>query len=1638
MSNRLLIAVLTLGLLITFCGMAFASDAPKSNPDRVVSVNQNAPRFNDLQQVQRHEASFQKPIDGIGQLQAQTTVLPPPYFCDFIDYSGGAAAYFWNIPDAYGDDLMNMRFTSAVGYDCSLLTAYIGVYAAELVGTPDMVVSVWDDDGFGFPGTQLGSVIVPFSALPTTGLTYVPADLSTANGGSPFVFSDGAEYHVAVTTSDHVNNVISILSDDGSNGTLRSSENWNGYWGLMLDDWGVDVNFLIGVDICCADIPYTECYTQDYACNVAYFWTQPDAYGDDYFNMRFTSEGPETLTGVDIAFYGSETVGVPDADIFVWGGDGSGFPDLSVVHYSTTVANADIDYFGATEHVDLTAENLVVIGDFFVGWSTNDATGGVLAGLSDDGSCGTMRSSEYWGLWGSMLDDWGVDVNFIITADLCKDEFNLCQTEYDYCGLAYFWRLPDRYGDVGDYQKISATGVGCRLEEIRIALYDTGDAGTYTTNSEVQIYASDGGSGLPGTLLGAVTITPAEYVMYPAMQTVDVSGMNILYDDDLWVGIESLTSDTLLGIRTLSDDGSCGDLQSCENWAGSFFYMLDDWGTDYNFVMEADMCCIPPDERTCTPGENWPTTGHDYRRTAASQNSTGDARCQQAVSWVNEDADGFVYARPMISDGIVVAMYHSKLQAFDIANGALLWQRNGLPELGSSLRNSVTIDNGVIFAGGGNARSFSAFDLVTGATIWSHNVLNNPGYEAYAGNLIYTTSVVLNGVVYFGTTAGEFVALDAVTGLAYAGWTGANPMMLDGDVQVTTSSNGSSVIYVGTDGAFGNGNGTLYAIDAATGAINWSLTNDGTGSGLLGYDVDGDTTYTVTTEIFQGPISVDADGSLYFITSFNDEIAGAPSGGYYRVDANGSVVWAKGGKFQRFTGPVQDVSHVIFQSLRAWTSETIQMDALKKSSGGNLWTSDPSQEGMAWVEGALSCEPLLPDLYYTGNGTGEFLAVNSDDGSIAFSYEYVQSISGRFSGAAIDPSHVVMSNRQGDLYCFTNQADRPRLAINTYDTLIPIPFFTPDGTEVTYPTVFFNNGCADLTYSLTADDSPVSVTGTSVDPNRLARLQAAANSMTDNSYPELASTLVKAQRVDANTFDADYTESAYSKDSYSNMAAYAPPAWLNFMVTTTGTLLEGEALDVVYNINGNLVFRGAQRCYVTIETNDAFYINSATEFPVVQLGVLGGCLQSEDVLIFGAAEENTAPVHNTGEFGNQNTSNFFSFDGDGAAYWQGGLFYMAAPTGGDDFTSPFRMAWTTDSWHGGDPPDFWNSLLPDPRCGACEPTLTPDPVLLGRMSHDGGQTYDDVFGYGAAYRYIDSVVNFACNGSWDWSEVNCAYDNALTLGIGVDETMYGVVGEAALANVVIYRMDIENRNHPAAIDDVYVGSFQDFDLESNGNDAWKFDQATSISWGSSCTGVDVSATKVYGMGKIPMDVDPMIGVRTVDANQGMWHNDNIALDSMYYWMTQQPGATAQVGLDLNWPCDPNSSSADRNGWFSFNMLNFDTNGLYSMGVYIFGFGGADVNDDARYTDLAILVNQFCGFSRGDINDDGAINLADIVALHNMLNAGGNGPLFEHLADVNNDGAVDMGDVLYLATYYFDCTCTAPAPVGAWVLPEICQ
>jgi hypothetical protein len=120
--------------------------------------------------------------------------------------------------------------------------------------------------------------------------------------------------------------------------------------------------------------------------------------------------------------------------------------------------------------------------------------------------------------------------------------------------------------------------------------------------------------------------------------------------------------------------------------------------------------------------------------------------------------------------------------------------------------------------------------------------------------------------------------------------------------------------------------------------------------------------------------------------------------------------------------------------------------------------------------------------------------------------------------------------------------------------------------------------------------------------------------------------------------------------------------------------------------------------------------------------------------------------------------------------------------------------------------------------------------------------------------------------------------------------------------------------------------------------------------------------------------------------------------------------------------------------YCFDEYDFPASGTHDVGIAYFGFDAEtpNTNSSGRIGKLARLVNKWAGFGRGDVNNDGAINLADIVYLANNVNYGGPGPIpFVHQGDVNaSGGAPDAADVTYLVNYYFQC---GPCPLGAWTL-----
>lgn len=66
------------------------------------------------------------------------------------------------------------------------------------------------------------------------------------------------------------------------------------------------------------------------------------------------------------------------------------------------------------------------------------------------------------------------------------------------------------------------------------------------------------------------------------------------------------------------------------------------------------------------------------------------------------------------------------------------------------------------------------------------------------------------------------------------------------------------------------------------------------------------------------------------------------------------------------------------------------------------------------------------------------------------------------------------------------------------------------------------------------------------------------------------------------------------------------------------------------------------------------------------------------------------------------------------------------------------------------------------------------------------------------------------------------------------------------------------------------------------------------------------------------------------------------------------------------------------------------------------------------------------FCRGDVDDDGNVNIADAVTALNYL-IGGPMPLCLDAIDINDDGAVTIADPIYLLSFLFAATAPPPPP-----------
>ena len=140
----------------------------------------------------------------------------------------GDLEYSWDCPDQNNIPEWGTRFTPTEKVD-DLKGAYIYWYSA--VGTPNVTVHVYSDNGTGYPDIELGSVQVAWENIVQQDWNFI--DLSALS----LTFEPGEDFFITYSVDNGVYEQLGlqILSDGGGQGVNRSYGHYSDNWYKMAD-----------------------------------------------------------------------------------------------------------------------------------------------------------------------------------------------------------------------------------------------------------------------------------------------------------------------------------------------------------------------------------------------------------------------------------------------------------------------------------------------------------------------------------------------------------------------------------------------------------------------------------------------------------------------------------------------------------------------------------------------------------------------------------------------------------------------------------------------------------------------------------------------------------------------------------------------------------------------------------------------------------------------------------------------------------------------------------------------------------------------------------------------------------------------------------------------------------------------------------------------------------------------------------------------------------------------------------------------------------------------------------------------------------------------------------------------------------
>ncbi len=345
-----------------------------------------------------------------------------------------------------------------------------------------------------------------------------------------------------------------------------------------------------------------------------------------------------------------------------------------------------------------------------------------------------------------------------------------------------------------------------------------------------------------------------------------------------------------------------------------------------------------------------------FRGDAAHSGITAEAgpTVLKGVKWTFK-TEGAVVSSPVLAWGMVyVGSDDRNLYALDQSSGALKWKfsTSAKDVPGAPIRSTPAVADGAVFFGSYDG-NFYAVDAATGAQRWKFAIpgerkFTAPGIHGYFPrqqavpdfwDLYQSSPVVGGGLVYFGCGDGNLYALEVASGALK--WKFAT-----GDVVHSSPALADGVLY------FGSWDTNLYAVDAATGELKWK------------FKTGEDPTNFNQTGIQSSPCV--AGGTVYF---------GCRDFHLYAVDAKtGTEKWKYKNTWVIASPVVRD------GRVYATTSIPSFFLALDAATGKELYKTDVKAP-------AFSSMALAGGLAYFGNFVGSLYAVDVAEGKVAWQFQ---------------------------------------------------------------------------------------------------------------------------------------------------------------------------------------------------------------------------------------------------------------------------------------------------------------------------------------------------------------------------------------------------------------------------------------------------------------------------------------------------------------------------------------------------------------------------------------------------------------------------------------------------------------------------